>query len=139
MGAGDLPRARQLYERFAAACESAGWKAYLPHRRTDPETARGIGAGSVYDVDVLELQDSDAIVAYLGEPSLGVGAELVIAMQRGKRILALYEESRDVSRFVSGMLAQYGRADVYQYATPEEAAAWIRTQLSSRGTPLGDS
>jgi hypothetical protein len=130
MGARDLARARRLYEQFAEACESAGWIAYIPHRRTDPVHAVDIGSGSVYAVDLVELQCADAIVAYLGEPSLGVGAELALSMQAGKRILAVHEESREVSRFISGMLSQYRHADVYGYATPKDAAAWICQRLS---------
>jgi nucleoside 2-deoxyribosyltransferase len=131
MGAADLGRVRPLYERFAEACESAGWSAYVPHRRTDPKNNAHATAGSVYDVDLVELTSADAVVAYLGEPSLGVGAELTLAMQAGKRIFGLHEDEREISRFVGGMLQQYRYAEVYRYKSMEEAMTWVRDRLSA--------
>jgi nucleoside 2-deoxyribosyltransferase len=130
MGASDLPRVRALYEQFADACASVGWSPYVPHRRTDPRENATIESGSVFEVDLVELRNADAIVAYLGEPSLGVGAELAIAMQSGKLILGLHEDAREISRFIGGMLNHYERAEVYRYRSTNEAVTWISDRLS---------
>lgn len=129
MGARDLAVVRALYDQLADACTGAGWSAYVPHRRTDPDRDSNASAGSVYEVDLVELRKADVVVAYLGEPSLGVGAEMVLAMQAGKLILGLHEDSRKISRFVGGMLEQYDRAEVYRYRTSDDAAHWVRERL----------
>lgn len=131
MGAKDLNKARELYELFASACEQANWKPYIPHRNTDPRLASDISAAAVALRDTEELRRCDAIIIYLGEPSLGVGAELVLAMQQKKPILAVYEKSKLVSRFAIGLLEHYPKAYIFQYTSVEEATQKIRQFLPS--------
>jgi 2'-deoxynucleoside 5'-phosphate N-hydrolase len=131
MGASDLNRVRNLYQRFAEACEAVQWEPYLPHTRTDPERDGGATPSEVIDADLRELNRSDVVIAYLGEPSLGVGAEVVLAMQSGKAILAVYESSRRVSRFVGGLLERYPQARVLSFESVDEAASWIGNQLGT--------
>lgn len=82
--------------------------------------------------DLNELSNADVIVAYLGEPSLGVGAELVIAMQQNKTILAVYECRRKILRFVRGLLRSHENASLYEFASPSEACGWITDTLLAR-------
>lgn len=131
MGAKDLNRARELYELFAAACEQVNWAPYLPHRNTDPNFASDISASAVALRDTQELKRCDAIIIYMGEPSLGVGAELVLAMQQGKPILAIYEKSKLVSRFAIGLLEHYPKAHIFQYVSVEEGIQRIKEFLPS--------
>lgn len=130
MGASDLRRVRDLYERFARACIACGWQAYLPHTQTDPEFEKELAQTDVMEADLRELNRADVVVAYLGEPSLGTGAEIVLAMQAHKPILALHESSKPVSRFVCGLLQQYGNAETYAFSSIENATAWIGTRLA---------
>jgi nucleoside 2-deoxyribosyltransferase len=132
MGAGDLAYVRGLYEAFAQACEAAGVRAYLPHQNTDPDIQWDLADDEVTTKDLNELSNADVIVAYLGEPSLGVGAELVIAMQQNKTILAVYECRRKISRFVRGLLRSYENASLYEFASPSEACGWITDTLLAR-------
>jgi 2'-deoxynucleoside 5'-phosphate N-hydrolase len=131
MGASDLPRVRELYEEFATVCEREGCTAYLPHRNTDPETTAFLSTDSVAEQDIAKLSKADVILAYLGEPSLGVGAEIAIAVQQGKHILALYESSKNVSRFVQGLLSKYPKSRVCRFETKDDAFAWIGAELNA--------
>ena|SRR5438132_5458110 len=130
MNAADLDQSRALYEAFAAACREAGWEAYVPHRHADPIRDSHLTNRDVAERDVDEIMASDAIVAYVGEPSLGVGAEIALALKTGKRVLALADESRRVSRFLIGLLELHpNHATFYRYLTIDDACGWIRTQL----------
>lgn len=130
-GAEDLNAARNLYAQFAKACAQVGWNGYLPHQNTDPEHTSHLSASSVTSKDLIEIIRADAVIIYLGQPSLGVGAEVAIAMHLCKPILGLYEKSRQFSRFVKGMLDAYPSAQVFAYQTIDEASAWLTVNLQS--------
>jgi nucleoside 2-deoxyribosyltransferase len=136
MGASDLQRVRKLYEALASVCERQGCTAYLPHRNTDPETAASLSTESVVEQDIAKMSEADVILAYLGEPSLGVGAEIAMAVQQGKHILALYESSRKVSRFIKGLLSKYPKSRVYEFDTEEAAFSWVGTELNAISQPV---
>lgn len=130
-GADDLSAARHLYAKFAAACAQAGWKGYLPHQNTDPEHSAHLSSAAVTAKDLVEIVRADAVVIYLGQPSLGVGAEVAIAMHLSKPILGLHEKTNQFSRFVKGMLEAYPKAQVFAYETIEEASDWLSLNLHS--------
>ena len=50
--------------------------AYVPHKHTDPIKDPDITPEEVYRVDKGRVCESDIVIAYVGIPSLGVGAEL---------------------------------------------------------------
>lgn len=129
-GASDLARVRRLYEGFAEACVDVGWCPYLPHEHTDPETAAGVPSRVVAKRDITQLEKADAVVVYLGEPSLGAGAETAIALSAGKRVLAVWEKDADVSRFLEGLVEGHGRAARYTFVSLGDAQDWIRGQLA---------
>jgi len=139
MGASDLERVRDLYESFADTCRQGGHEPYLPHSKTDPALASHAEARVVYDTDLEMLNGSDLVVAYLGEPSLGVGAEIAIALHNQTPILALYEDERVVSRFLIGLLERYGRASICSYRTLDEAKIWLLDRLAAQAEPHSES
>ncbi len=83
----------------------------------------------LFDADLLNLRQCGTGVAYLGEPSLGAGAETAIAMQEDIRILALSESCKPVSRFLLGLLETYENAEVFEYDSLAGASSWIRNKL----------
>ena len=117
LNAADLDLPRALDERFAEACRAAGWEAYVPHQHADQVRDSGMSNVEVAARDLNEVRSADALIAYIGEPSLGVGAEVAIALAAGKRVLLLAERDRRVSRFLLGLaelhpkLAQFHRYD----------------------------
>ena len=134
LNAAQLDRSRALYERFAEACRAAGWDAYVPHQHADPVRDAHLSNVEVAERDVDHVTAADALVAYVGEPSLGVGAEVAIALRAGKRVFVVAEADRRVSRFLLGLVELHpSQAQVFRYHTEDEAAAWISAQLSAIG------
>lgn len=129
MNVPDLPAARALYERLGAACASVGCEAYVPHQHADPLRDPEMPNLEVAQRDLIGITGADILVADLGEPSLGVGAEIVIALNARKRVLALAADGRRVSRFILGLLEMYpDRAAFFRYRTVDEACAWLETR-----------
>jgi nucleoside 2-deoxyribosyltransferase len=132
LNAAELDRSRALYERFADACRAAGWDAYVPHEHADPVRDAHLSNIDVAERDVDHVTASDALVAYVGEPSLGVGAEVAIALRAGKRVLVVAETDRRVSRFLLGFVELHpSQAHVFRYRTVDEATAWISARLAA--------
>jgi nucleoside 2-deoxyribosyltransferase len=126
MNVPDLAAARALYERLGDACALAGCAAYVPHQHADPERDAGMPNLEVARRDLDAIAQADILVAELSEPSLGVGAEIVIALHAGKRVLALAAEGRKVSRFILGLLERHDdRAVFFRYRTVDDACAWL--------------
>lgn len=133
INAARLDDARRLYERLAEACASAGCTAYVPHQHADPVRDPHVPNAEVARRDLAEVRAADVLVAYVGEPSLGVGAEVAIALAAGKRVLLVAETDRKVSRFLLGLGELYpSQSMVFRYTTVEEAAVWITAQLTSQ-------
>src|SRR5688572_16431328 len=94
LNAAHLDASRALYERLAEACRSAGWDAYVPHQHADPVRDAHLSNVDVAERDLENVMAADVLVAYVGEPSLGVGAEVAIALRAGKRVLVVAEADR---------------------------------------------
>jgi nucleoside 2-deoxyribosyltransferase len=103
--AADLSEARLLYELLAEVCVENGLRAYLPHLQTDPEHHSGVNAQEVFEQDYRTVADADLIIAHIGTPSSGVGAELGIAFERRIPMIAIYRDDERPSRFLLGMIA----------------------------------
>jgi 2'-deoxynucleoside 5'-phosphate N-hydrolase len=132
LNAAHLEQSRALYERLAGACRAAGWDAYVPHQHADPVRDAHLSNLDVAERDLDHVTASDALVAYVGEPSLGVGAEVAIALRAGKRVLVVAEADRRVSRFLLGLIELHpSQAQVCRYRDVDEAVAWITRTLPS--------
>jgi nucleoside 2-deoxyribosyltransferase len=126
LNASNLDESRRLYESFAAACERAGCAAYVPHQHADPVHDVHLSNAEVVARDLEAIAAADVLVAFVGEPSLGVGAEIAIALAAGKRVLALAPAEYRVSRFALGLLERAGdQAMVLRYQTEADAVAWL--------------
>ena len=131
INAAKLDEARRLYERLADACRAAGCDAYVPHQHADPVRDPDLANVDVAERDLAQVRAADVLVAYVGEPSLGVGAEVAIALAGGKRVLLVAEADRKVSRFLLGLAELYpSQSAVLRYKEIDEAAAWITSQLT---------
>lgn len=131
LNATHLEQSRALYERLAEACRAAGWDAYVPHQHADPVRDPHLTNIDVATRDLEHVTSADVLVCYVGEPSLGVGAEVAIALAAGKRVLIVAESHRRVSRFLLGLAELHpAQAEVLRYQSVEEAEAWITERLS---------
>src|SRR5512140_2068187 len=98
----DGARTRLFYELLAEVAGTAGLRAYLPHRVTDPVAAPGIDPRAVYDIDRAHVTSSRVVVAYAGIPSFGVGIEVELAREHGIPVILVVERDRTVSRLLLG-------------------------------------
>ncbi|HYR92683.1 MAG TPA: hypothetical protein VEP48_00630 [Methylomirabilota bacterium] len=98
----DGARTRLFYELLAEVVESAGLRAYLPHRVTDPVTTPNLDPRAVYDIDRAHVTGSRVVVAYGGIPSFGVGIEVELAREHGIPVILVVERDRTVSRLLLG-------------------------------------
>lgn len=130
-GSNDLASARRIYEMAGDAVRSAGAVAYVPHLKTDPELNEILDSHSVFTADLEEIKRSDGLIVFLNEPSLGVGAEIAIALSLGKSMLPLVESGKPFSRFVEGLIYANGVV-VVEYASPADLKQAIETYVSGR-------
>lgn len=107
-GAPALDVARRRYEEAADTCSAHGYDAFVPHLQNDPELAPQLSPEVVYTSDHGALESADLVVAFLGTPSLGVGAEVAIALQHKSRLVAIYAQPERVSRFMLGLIRAHG-------------------------------
>lgn len=102
--ASNLPAAREYYLHLADICRDEGFDPYLPHLKHDPEQHPNVPVERVYREDLRNLLAADVVVAYVGAPSSGAGAELAMAVTYKLPIVAIYRPGEQVSRFILGML-----------------------------------
>lgn len=94
---------KQFYEDIGKIVDSLGYRAYIPHLHTDPEKNPDATPKEVYDIDMEKVEGSCLIIAYVGYPSLGVGAELERASAKNIPIILLYQKEERISRLALGV------------------------------------
>ena len=92
------------------------------------EFEAGISEVEIFKRDVAWLEETDAVVAEVTGPSLGVGYEIGIAETLGKPILCLYEES---GKKISAMILGNGNLTIRGYKELPEAYRHIDEFLST--------
>lgn len=120
MGSSNLETAQVRYENFGQMIEQIGYTAYIPHQNTSPNENAGLSDDHVYQKDIENLESSEILFVYIGEPSLGVGAEIAIAIKSKKKIIAVFEEDKKVSRFITGYIRSYKNSNIIQYQNYED-------------------
>jgi len=125
----DLEQARTFYEFIADICERAGVAAYVPHMRTDPVRQSTISDEEVFRTDYEAMCSASVIVAAIGEPSSGVGAELGVAYRAGIPVIAVFRAEERPSRFLLGMLKSMAGAIVFSFANESECASRLTDAL----------
>lgn len=84
---------------------------------------------AIYKQDLAWIEQSDAVIAEVSNPSLGVGYEIAKAEIWNKPILALYRNQ--VGKRLSAMIDGNNTVKVITYDTVDEAAAAIIAFLNS--------
>ena len=137
-GSGNLCEAKQFYEQLAEMVRDAGHDAYIPHHSTDPVRASSLSAQSVFNADISALNRADAVVAHVGLPSTGVGAELALATASGRRVLGLKRPGERSSRFAEGLLLEAG-GRICEFESDaqlrSEIAGWLNMPPAWFGRP----
>jgi hypothetical protein len=131
-------RMRLFYELLAEVVESAGLRAYLPHRVSDGVAAAQLEPRAVYDIDRAHVTSARVVVAYAGIPSFAVGIEVELAREHAVPVVLVVERERSVSRLLLGNPAV---VDVVRFADLDGlrrglAAALERIAASAPGAVM---
>jgi nucleoside 2-deoxyribosyltransferase len=120
-------KAKELYERLAAAAEDSGWQVYRPYREVPGATDDAVPLVERvhYAVDY-----ADACVFYVGTPSTGVGAELAFAYARTRPVIAVCLNGDQPSALVTSLLSNYSRARTVTGTDAQECANEVRRVLT---------
>lgn len=109
---------KEIYELLGAEFERCGFSACISNQYTDPK----IKPGKVYQTDYRKIIESSLLVAYVGEPSLGVGQEIQIASFHEIPILLVFEKGAKVSRMTLGTP---GVKQKFQFDTLKNLKEWV--------------
>lgn len=92
-----------FYKDLAAVARKHGHEPYLAFLSgTDPVKNPDVTPQDVYHRDIAELENSDLMVAYVGEPSTGTGLEIEHAYIKNIPVYLLYEKGKRISRMLRG-------------------------------------
>jgi hypothetical protein len=94
--------AKANYERAAKVCAGEGLVPILPHMKNDPIRHAHVSPRQVFESDMADLTSASLIVAFVGQPSHGVGAEIMLATIHNIPIILLAEQDSVISRFILG-------------------------------------
>ena len=132
----DGARMRLFYELLAEVVESAGLRAYLPHRVSDGVAAAHLEARAVYDIDRAHVTSARVVVAYAGVASFGVGIEVELAREHNVPVVLVVERDRTVSRLLLGNPAV---VDVVRFADLDGLRRGLTTSLERLAAVPPDS
>lgn len=120
---------KKMYESAAQICEELGFKAYLPHEHTDPLKHPLVSPTEVYLTDTGKVRDAKIVIAFIDEPSFGVGTELGYAAVYETFVILVHHLGVPVSRMVFGNPSVIG---IVPYSKWEEAIEVLRQTILSR-------
>lgn len=123
--AADLDAARAFYEELANICRLAGCEPYLPHTETDPRLHAEAAPQAVFKRDLDALGGCSIVLAEIGVPSSGVGAELAFAYAHRQPVIGIWSVQSRPSRFILGMLQAHPGATLLSYTDLPD----LRSQL----------
>jgi nucleoside 2-deoxyribosyltransferase len=93
---------KKFYENIGATLEKMGHVCHVPHFHFDPIKYKEITPKDVYQGDYQMISQSDLVIAYVGQSSLGVGIEIEIAKNKKIDVILIYEKGKNVSRMARG-------------------------------------
>lgn len=118
---------KAFMRRIGESLEKAGYTFLAPYSIADPEKAAGVSPEEILEFDEDCICEADAIVAYVGVPSLGVGMEIMLARRQQKPVILVFEKDRKISRMVLGAVPSHLRVE---FDTPDDAFQKIVEKLN---------
>ncbi len=91
-----------FYDQLAEVCRKHGWQTFVPHHFIGPDQFPEAAPAEIYEREIRDLKEADVVIAYVGQPSIGVGMELEVARAQNAIIILMYEEGTVLSRLVRG-------------------------------------
>ncbi len=115
----------KVYERVQNICQKIRLTCYLPHKsQTTP--SKDMPHSKVWEIDYKRVVNSGTVVAYVGIPSCGVGAEIEMARTANVPVILLFETKKqeELSRLILGNPA-------IKYAIPFDKVEDIDNELTN--------
>ena len=114
-------------ENVTVLCEHVGYKDLSDH-------GQDMSSKEIHDRDLAWINEADAVVAEVTNPSLGVGYEISYAVQHKKPVLVLFRGGEQGKR-LSAMIEGSSGVEVCNYGTDslEGAHGVIKKFLKSLG------
>jgi hypothetical protein len=100
--AAGLVRLETLYEKIGSICESRNFKTFIPHRDANIRRIHDFTPQKLYLINMEKLVEVDLVIAYVGQPSTGVGMEIQQACVLGKDTILISEADSPVSMLLTG-------------------------------------
>lgn len=126
-----------LVREVAAWLTGMGHTILTPHVLDDVlDVDRGVTPEEIYRRDTALLEKAEVLVAEVSYPSLGVGFEIAYALLKGKRVIALCEESRlsRTSALIRGI--QHPNFRLLAYRDPKDLEAKLALELERLAAEL---
>ncbi len=99
----DPEATKAFYIKLAEVARANGFDYFLAFMSgTDPIANPGVTPRDVYERDIAQLEKSDVMIAYVGEPSTGTGLEIEHARIKNIPVYLLYEINKKISRMLLG-------------------------------------
>jgi nucleoside 2-deoxyribosyltransferase len=125
----DPEKTKALYVRLATVAKDLGYEYFWAFLSgTDPIKNPDVAPSDVYHRDIKELDQSDMMIAYLGEPSTGTGIEIEHAHKTNKPIVILYEQETHMSRMLLGCP---GIVKTIIFSSEDDAVTQLKAFLST--------
>lgn len=129
---------KEFYRKLSQTAKDNGFSSFWAFLSgTDPVRDPDVDPGYIYDKDLAELEKSNLMIAYIGEPSTGTGQELEYAKEHDIPIYLMYRADDRVSRMVVG---NRGVDGIIEFTDEDDATRQLDTLLKrirSRFTKSG--
>jgi nucleoside 2-deoxyribosyltransferase len=100
---------KTFYKKMGEVAARCGFDFFWAFQSgTDPVKNPGVDPEYIYYKDLKELEESNLMIAYVGEPSPGTGQELEYAREHNIPVYLVFEKSARVSRMILGNPAVKG-------------------------------
>ncbi|MBI3334993.1 MAG: hypothetical protein HY001_00650 [Candidatus Portnoybacteria bacterium] len=93
---------KSFHQEVANILKRVNVRAYLPWAHTDPVKHPHFTPSQVYEKNAKKIQESDFVLAHLGEPSLRVGVEIELARRYRVPVIGFASKGAKVSRMALG-------------------------------------
>jgi len=122
-------KSKAFFTRLDDAAKKLKYETFWAFQNgTDPNVERILSAPEVYRKDTDALQNSDLMIAYITEPSSGVGIEVEYANTHNIPVVVLYEKGVWTSRMLRGCPSV--KKEII-YETEDDAVRQLTEYLSS--------
>lgn len=134
-GAVDVVENFKMFDRMAELLEDRGYEVHVPHQAFIDNKDYSEGFIEEYEAntnpkeiaatDIGHLVLCDAVVAFLDQPSHGVGYEIGFSHSCDKPIIGLAKDVGGVSRIITGVLELFSDGRLLEYSEIEEAVETV--------------